>query len=411
MTYKEMLVRSEQKQFELDIWLDRLVRAKSARSDWDSDYEIASAILSNKLATAKAKNELSGFTDMMFHTNWLLKLCIWLESYIMSADIFAGLKSHAGSDYTYPDRLMLEIELNEVLSKYEMFRAWSVRVIPDRIRFGYGCSYSGWNSKARDAYWRNGKPNFLALDARRVWVDESTSDVNFNDRRWVFAKVEFDLDDAKELFPDKAKELFPDKASKIGETHAIIREGDSSYKKDKFDMYICQYSRKKSVRFIDVEVILDGKKEIQQVLLEQLQDFLDDNHDREFPDNMRVLESDDPDNPGYDAEINAVYQFKFSYDYKMLLSEVEYVGDIDQFQFWTYHRIEDDIYPRGTSYMLKDEQTIKAILLTKAAIEVIKNGRKTPIIKEGSLVAEDEFIEKHNSLDYVGKISAEWYES
>lgn len=402
MNYKELLEQEEQGRFELVQWTDRLIRAKNARSMWDADYALASKVLSNQVAIADSKNSLDKYTDQYFHTNWLLKLCIWMESYIMSADILADLKSHAGSDNTYPDRLLLEIELNSLLSKFEIVRTWSTQIIPDRIRYGYGVSYSGWNARARDPFNRNGKPNFLALDNRRVWVDESSSGINFKDRRWVFMKIEMDVEDAKELYPEFA--------DKIAETPAEVDQGDSDNKKDRFDVYLCQYKKIKILRLVDVEVFLDGKKEIKQVMLSQVQDFIEKNPGQDLPDNMRILDENEEE-PGYDAEVTCCYQFKFSPQIQEQLSPIEYIGDIDQFQFWSYHRIEGDIYPRGTTYMLKDEQTIKSILLTKAAIEAISNGHKTPVIEQGALTDEQEFVENHNSFGYVATISEEWREN
>lgn len=403
MTLKELLEKEEQAGLDKEVWSQRFLAAKAARSAWDTDYEKAAAILSNKVATSGGPNSLDMFTDKMFHTNWLLKLCIWLESYIMSADVYGDLKSHTGSDDVYPDRLLLEMELNRLLARFEMVRDWCTNVVPARIRYGYGVSYLGWNSTRRDQYWRNGKPNFVTLDPRRVWPDASAGGINFKDRRWVFAKIEVSVDEGKMLFPEFA--------DKITESPGNSQEGDPDNRKDRFDYYLCQYHTLKTMRMIDVEVYLNGKSEIHQVPLSQVQDFVEANPGAKLPDNMRIIEEGDPDNPGYDAEFPAVFQFKYSYDLSEILSPVEYVGDVDQFQFWCYHKIDSDIYPRGTAYMLQDEQTIKSILLTKAAVEVIKNGRKTPIAKEGAIKNLDDYIKNHNALDYVAIIDAEWYES
>ena len=83
MTLEEKLVSQEK----VDIveWKDRLTRAKAARANWDADYERASKILANDVSDfGYNKNNLSSFTDKFFHTNWLLKLCIFMEGYISS---------------------------------------------------------------------------------------------------------------------------------------------------------------------------------------------------------------------------------------------------------------------------------------------------------------------------------------
>ncbi len=403
MTIKEHFEKQEAESFDILVWLERLNAAKDARSQWDTDYETAAAILSNKVAIADSKNSLDKFTDKMFHTNWLLKLCIWLESYIMSADVYAELKSHAGADDRYPDRLTLEMELNRLLARFEMARDWGTGVVPSRIRYGYGVSYAGWNRYRRDGYWRNGMPAFGSQDPRRVWVDPGANGINFKDRKWVFCKVEVSVDDAKMMFPDFADE--------ISELRATEDEGDAPLRKDRFDYYICQYQKMKRDRMIDIEVLLDQKTEIKQVLLSQVQEFEDSNPGKEWPDNMRIIDEGD-DMPGYDSEVNTVYQFMFSPEFPdRPLTMPEYIGDQDQFQFWCHHRIDDDIYPRGTAYMLSDEQTIKSILLTKAAVEAIRNGRGIPFLEQGAIADEDEFATDHNSFDYVGIIDQEWRES
>lgn len=400
MNLKQTLEAQEQEQ-NMAVWAERLTSAKSARSAWDTDYAKAAAILSNKVATGGGKNDLSQFTDKMFHTNWLLKLCNWLSSYIMSADVYGDLQSHTGSDDTYPDRLILEMELNRVLSRFEMVRGWCVDVVPNRIKYGYGVSYTGWNSKARDHYWRNGKPNFITLDPRRVWVDESAGGLNFKDRQWVFAKMTMPTDEAKAMFPEH----------KIADSTGNTTESDPANRKGKFDYYLVQYRKTKTMRMIDVQTVVDGKVEIEQVPYEQVQEYVANNPNAELPDNMQIEEEADEQGMGYEAEFPAVFQFMYSFELNAMLTPPEYIGDIDQFQFWCYHPIDDDIYPRGTAFMLSDEQTIKSILLTTAVIEAIKNGRKIPIPMPGALLDEEDFILNHNNLDYVPQLNPEWTDS
>lgn len=405
MTLRDYLEQTEKSQgIDLEMWLDRLVRAKNGRMQWDADYTAAAAILSNKVAITEDKNSLDKFTDKFFHTNWLMKLCIWLESYIMSADVYADLISHAGSDDQYPDRLTLEMELNRLQSRFEMVREWCVGVVPKRIRFGYGVSYFGWDNLARDQYWRNGKPLFMAMDPRRVWVDEGAGGYNFKDRKYIFCKIETSVDEAKTLFPE-----FKDR---ITETPANTAEGDAPMRKDRFDYYLCQYTKKRIVRVVDVEVTLENTMQVHQVAVDQLQEFFDQFPDRQLPDNMQIVDEGNPDGePGYDTEITCAYQFSFSTELNEVLSEIEYVGEHDNFQFWCNHSLDDDIYPRGAAYFLKDEQTLKSFLLTKGAINAIKDGHNIPVIHEGAISDERKFVEDHNSFGYVAKIDAEWAET
>lgn len=402
-TIRQIFEAQEKGKFDYADWLAKLTDAKSARMAWDTDYEMASAVLSNEVVDTDSQRGVENFTDKTFHTNWLLKTCIWLESYIASADVYLDVKSNTGADDYYPDRLVLEMELNRLTHRFEMPRKWATGVIPKRIRYGFGASYTGWDGMARDAYWRNGKPNFMALDPRRVWVDPGSNADNFADRQYVFCKVEVPVADAKEMFP-----AFADK---IAETPANEKEGDGNLRKNKFDYYICQYKRLVRMRMVDADVTMNGKVERQQFAFKQLQEFVRDNPQAQLPDNIQIADDADENGIGYDANVTAVYQFIFSPDISEPLSEIEYIGDIDQFQFWGYHRIDGDIYPRGVAYMLQNEQRLKTMLLTKAAIDVINNGRAIPIPRPGALKNFPDFVEKHNQLDYVPELDREWAES
>lgn len=404
MTLEEKLVSQET----VDIveWKDRLIRARNARASWDADYERASKILANDVSDfGYSKNNLSSFTDKFFHTNWLLKLCIFMEGYISSADVMADIKSHNGSDDISPDRMLLEMELNNAASKFEIVDKWIEGVVPSRCRFGYGVNISGWDTMNRDPYWRNGKPDFQTLDPRRAWVDESANEINFQNRRWVFIRMLISVDDAKLMFPDHADEIV--------ESRPNSDYGDPDNMKGMYGFFLCQYNKKVQHRMVDIEITEEQIVNRKQVLLEEVQDLLaqrEANGILNMPENVRVLsDMDDNDGePGYEARFSAAFQFYFSDDDNIQLSDVEYIGDIDQVQFWTYHRIPNDIYPRGISYMLKDEQALKTIMLTKAAIEVIKDGRQVPLVREGAIRDIADYKQNHNSMNYVAEISNEW---
>ena len=189
MNYREYLEEQERKVIgdNLTMWLERLTFAQGARSSFDTDYSYVMKMLSNMVDTS-GKDSLDKYSDKAYTTNWLLKLCLWMESYIMQPDIYIDLKSYAGVDDMYSDRLVLEQELNHLFSEFRIPQRF-LPMIRDRVRYGYGVAYSGWNGRAIDAYWRMGKPNFFPVDCRRDWVDESSSEENFRDRRWVFMLV------------------------------------------------------------------------------------------------------------------------------------------------------------------------------------------------------------------------------
>lgn len=410
MNYKEFLEQQERDRFkeptELSVWLERLTFAQSARSAFDTDYDYVMKMLSNVVDTS-GKDALDKYTDKSYTTNWLLKLCLWMESYIMQPDIYIDLKSYAGVDDMYSDRLVLEQELNHLFSEFRIPQRF-LPMIRDRVRYGFGASYSGWNGRAIDAYWRKGKPNFFPIDCRKVWIDESACEENFRDRRWTFMLVEYDVDDAKRRFPEYAE--------KIAETPANTWYGDNQDKRDKFDVYVCQYHVKQTVRMVDIAIteMVEGvrRREIKQYLAEEVADWLANG---EVPDNVEILDMADPEEMGYDAEVENVFEFMFSEQLQVILEEPRHVmrccreqGLIDQFCFWTYHTIDGDVYPRGMGYILKGEQAIKTIIMTKAIINAIKDGRSIPFVREGAIKNMRDFVENHNSLDFVAVISDEW---
>ena len=148
------------------------------------------------------------------------------------------VKEKASFDPVDDSREFLEMEVNYVMDEFDIVRA-GVDVISDQIWYGYGVSYMGWNNMRMDKQWKTGKPEFRYLDCRSYWVDESSNERGWTNRRWEFAKFQIDVEDAREMFPEYDK--------KISEIMSDPGMGDAPDRKECFDLFLCQYRDRKSV--------------------------------------------------------------------------------------------------------------------------------------------------------------------
>lgn len=377
---------------EITKWLDRLKFAQMARGEWDNAFGICNKVRSNQIPLKAETSEISEFTDEWYKDNWILKANIWKESLLRSSDISVEVKTKASADDTDPNRMYLEMDLNYTMDEFDMIEAIP-DVISDQVWYGYGVSYLPWNLARADKNWKTGKPDFRYHPCQAFWVDESSNQSGWTNRRWEFAKFQYDLEEAKEYFPEYA--------DKIQEIFSKPEEGDSEFKREIFDAYLCQYRRTHMVDVVDVTWTDEGVEHTEQHFYKEVEDFIRENAERELPDNISVSDK-------YTVEKVCWFQFFFSPDLASELSEIEYVGDRDHFQIFWGLKFGNDVYPRSWTYFLSDLLDIKTVAMTLAAVQAIKNGNPTPYLEQGAILNLDEYINNRNSLDFVAQISEEW---
>jgi hypothetical protein len=396
MDLKAYLEKNVSADFELSEWIDRLIRAKAARNGWDAACEICDRIQANDIPILDKDNALKDFTDRYYSDNWIMKSCQWLISYLMGSDITIDLKGIGGADDMYPDREPLEMEVNYANAEFELLRK-CYRVISDRVWRGYGVSYMQWNNKRINAIWQTGQPEFRAYDAKRYWVDYNSGEPGWSDRNFEFLLEQYPVKTAKKLFPEHAKI--------ISETYANETNGDKTYKHDMFDVYLCQFKELMTYDVVDVVYSedTDGKifKRREQVYVEDIREYLERHQNSELPENIFIGEP-------YQVESWEWFQFMFSFDLNLRLTEIEHIGKRDHIQvFWGLPSGIDN-YPRSWAYFLKDLQDIKAIVMTLAAVQACKNGREIPLIKENAMKNVQNFLENYDSLGAYGIVNEEW---
>lgn len=377
-------------------WQERMLNAQSARNDWDQAFIICNKIRSNQIPLKAATSEISEFTDEWYRDNWILKANIWKESYLQTADILVLLKTRASADDTDPNREYLEMEVNYTMDEFDMI-ASTPDVISDQIWYGYGISYLGWNPMRITKNWKTGMPDFRHHPCQSYWVDEASNKSGWVDRRWEFAKFQYDVEEAKEFFPEHADH--------IEEIMAKIEEGDAPEKREIFDAYLCQYRKIHRIEMVDVSWTDNGQEFVEQVFYKEVEDFLASvSPDRQLPDNLMIGDK-------YTIEKECWFQFFFSPDTASMLSEIEYIGDKDYFQIFWGLKYGNDVYPRSWTYFLADLLDIKVVAMTLAAVQAIKNGNPTPYVEQGAIRNYQEFVSNRNSLDFVAEISEEWRET
>lgn len=398
MELREYLETRERglKRNEIENWMQRLIYAQSARSEWDRQVEICNRIRSNQIPLMDTGSDLPEFTDKYYRDNWIMKSNTWKESYMQAADVIIELRSRATADDTDPNREYLEMEINYTMDEFDMIRS-TPDVISDCIWYGYGVSYLPWNSFRADKNWRTGVPDFRYQPCQAFWVDESANQYGWKNRRWEFAKFQLDIDEARELYPDYA--------DKITEIMSNADHGDADLKRDIFDVYLCQYKSIIRLDMVDVTWTDQGQKQSEQVFYKEVEEFLSSvSADRNLPDNVFIGDR-------YTVEKECWFQFFFSPDISAQLTDIEYLGSRDSFQILWGLKQGNNLYPTSWTYLLADLLDIKTVAMTLAAVQAIKNGNPMPIVEQGAIRNMNDFKEQRNSLDYVAEVSAEWREN
>jgi len=376
------------------IWLDRLNDSFSARSVWDKEFEICAKIRANEIPIGGASSELADFTDRMYKDNWVIKSNNWKESYIMAADTIIELRSRAGGDDGDPNREYLEMELNYTMDEFDFLPKTS-DVIADWVWYGYGVSYLNWNTLRANKGWKSGIPDFRYIPCQSYWVDSAANQAGWKNRRYEFAKFQMDVEDAKDQFPEIADKIF--------ETATNTTHGDACNRKDIFDIYLCQYKREERLKVCDVVYTNNNKEFTEQVYYKDVEEYLATvDPDKELPDNIFVSEP-------YLIEKECWYQFFFSYELGIQITDIEYIGTQDFFQIlWGLKAGSTNIYPTSWTMLSADALDISTVAMTLVAIQAIKNGNPMPIVEEGSIKDMDDFTENRNNLDYVAQVLADW---
>ena len=396
MELKEYLEERERSAPRNDIvkWTDRLNDSFSARAVWDAEFDVCSQIRANEIPIGGASSELAEFTDKMFKDNWVIKANNWKESYILAADTIVELRSRSGGDDGDPNREYLEMELNYTMDEFDIVAKTS-DVISDWIWYGFGVSYLNWNTMRANKGWKSGVPDFQYIPCQAFWVDSAANQTGWKNRRYEFAKFQMDVEDAKDRFPEIADKIF--------ETPANSTHGDAKDRNDVFDIYLCQYKREERLKVCDVTYTNNNREYTEQVYYKDVEEYLANvDPDKELPDNIFVSEP-------YLIEKECWYQFFFSYELGIQITDIEYIGEHDFFQIlWGLKAGSDNIYPTSWTKLSADDLDLSTISMTLVAIQAIKNGNPMPIVEEGALKDMDDFTENRNSLDYVAQIAADW---
>jgi hypothetical protein len=396
MNIKAKMEQEELKYFTAKVfndWHNRYESAKRARHAWDMDYLDCEKIRKNEIPLIESRVGLDKATDKFFKDNWLLISNILKVSYMQQADIIAILKSFGVLFDDTQEKEVLQSEVNYTLSEFDIVRK-TEPVIADMVWFGYGISYFGWNNRAIDQTWQTGKPEFRRIDPRRWWVDESSHERGWKDRRWSFLLESYDVETAKTLYPEFA--------NKISEDPANTYAGDRSGKLDMFDVITVQYKKLKIFPVVVINYYVDGVQKSEEVLADDVQNFIANfPAGKEIPDNIEIGEQ-------YEKEDYIWFQFQYSLSQKMLLKEPEYIGRKDHYQILWGLDNGDDVYPRSWTHMLKDHLDLKTIALTVAAVQAVQNGIDVPMFEEGAIKNEGKALKELGTLNAKIEISREW---
>lgn len=384
--YIELLEKRETSKFNINDAFELLMQLKTERSNWDTQAAKGWKIRNNDLPLSDTLTSYEKYDDKFYVDNWILKANTWKKSMLSTGDVFIDVKSYNGIDDESLE--LLENEINYCMDSQNMFRN-SSEVIADMLYTGFGVSRILWDTERITKFWKTGQPKLEHIDSRRIWFE--SLDSRIQEVKSIFHKETFKT--------EKLQKMFPEHADQIEETAQVSAEGEHSQTRDRTSVYTYQYLVEKKVEQVEVKDRDTGKSWM--YTKEEYDDYLDNGGT--FPEGVIVSQP-------VSAKIDMVFQAMFTQD-EIILVKPEYIGEHFSYKFFPGLTQKDSQYPYGMTFYLKDLQEISIILMTLLTIQSVKTNKPMPVLEEGALVNQANFLLNHWKQDAVAIVDPQWRES
>jgi len=382
--YKKKLELEQQKIFNIAKWELILSDARGNKAKWEAEAKKNLAVRDNETPFSNMENDEDQNVDKYYIDNWLLKNGKWLKSLILGSELDVFLKSDIESNEDQKD--IAEQELNFAIDRFRVLEDQE-DVLENWYWTGLGVSSLEWDTLDKSKVWRTGKAKLRCVDPFSIYIDCDSRDKNYQDRKYVFEIMEgIRISELLLMFPEKEREIIADYGD----------EEISLYTK-KVDLVVLQMKQEKIVE--KFEVIDSETQETFLYRRDEIQEFLDND---ELPENIIIT------NNKIKERENNWFNIIWIENTKLILQEAQYIGDKDCYQFMTGLKRTDEIYTYSLVSYLRDMQEISVILMTSLAYLTVKEGKNTPVIEEGALVNEEDYIKNHSQLNSIAVVDKIW---
>lgn len=414
--WQKKITQQEKRDFKLDRWHERLLRAQAYRIScgWEENAEEAISIRKNDINVDL--KQMPNYKGELYVDNWLWKNIKWLIAMQMGASLQVDIKSYL--ENTSRANELLEMEVNWAIDQFKLQDAVEDSQ-QDRYYPGYGVVRGVWNSRRVTPNYPTGTPQYIPINAMNVWWDEASKLRDKSDIRWLFHQEYVDVAELKRRYPKWA--------DKIPEQSEWIRGANT----ESTPIVTMQYRRVVTKQIVIIEDQDAGQKK--EFLLEEWEEFID--QARQLPETTQqwqqemmdlreqgkdVIDFEDWLVQGaflpekvvmlgpLDVEEDAIFQAIYLHDADILLEPPQYVGkSFTYFILPGYHE-PDCAYPTGLATFMKGSLKQSIILMTALTIQAARIYKNEKLIHENSLVNQSEYEQHGYELGVNPIVRSEW---
>ena len=375
-TLRKYLDDKAGKNFNMKKWEDLYESAVSKRSTWQTDINVNLSYKENKITDSNLSNDEK---SNLYVDNLILKSCILKKGMLSASEIDCEVKGENLTKSKIDDHL--NVVTNHLLDKLNIVKKLNP-VIDDYVWKGQGCVKTGWDILDWSQTWETGKPTFEYIPIEDVYPDPFTKDINFNDKRFTFCKRNVDKEMLIELFPEKKE----------------IIEANTKEESEKVEMIYLEFEKTFVIEYIAIDDLDNPNTPAYFGIKDEILEYV---KEKKLPELLQISE------PIMKKE-KFVFEASWIKGTDVIIDKVRCTGRKSNYHFFTsgLKKTDDSNFYPIISFT-RDMQRLDILLNTIATYQALKNARKTPIIVEGVLKNQEDFIEKLGKPDNYGLTSIE----
>ena len=406
MNIDEYILHKTRKNFDFVKAYQLFNDCKTIREEWDDEAEIGALIYGNKYLVPKdGKSEF--YVTNFVRDNLMLSLN---QSIVPGIDV--RLENNKFENTPLQDSL--ELELNYIVDREKIFDdVRQIMISKKFMGFGFGKVY--WSQDAVDDAWWTGSPKHKPIDPRKIWYVSTDNLESKKDIVGVFHRETFTLDKFRQMYPKYYKMY----GEAVTETTEEILDASYNYQMKLVDVVIYQFK---------VEEIMDQRVVANEETESMNMEYFTESEYEEYltergatPENIEEYKragEQSESNPVFEEKIRASVKLKrsesrwvqvvFIPELMVQLEEPELVGKLSDYIIMPGELNLESVYSTSEAYSYKDLLKISGVLLTTMMLNTIRLQKPIPIIIEGALKNEANFIENYYKTGVIGKVDPDW---
>ncbi|HPS39874.1 MAG TPA: hypothetical protein PL124_10710 [Candidatus Cloacimonadota bacterium] len=409
MNYAKQFEPIERKTFEVKHWDHLFNTAKVYRNTckWDEQAENGIKIRKNDLPL-RPLQAAPNWQGKFYVDNWLWKSIKWLVSMQTGAQIDVDLHGYDGVADKAQD--LLELEIAYALEQFDFFSTMEMCQY-DRYYTGMGVARAIWNTRDVQHNYMTGTPRLDYVSPMNVYLDPATRKPDFSDCRYLFHEEYYDLAEMKRRNPRYASKLVECIDEARPDATGLMRAITVQYKKTVTLTKVYLEDQDSGAS----EVFLASEWEKYCAEMAQTpgvaERYLEEQPEASFeewiaeggflPEKVVMLGP-------VEADETAVFQAIYVPELDLILEAPQYVGKDYTYFFLSCYNEPDSAYPVGLAKYMSGALEASIALMTILMITAAKTYRAKEMIQEGSLVNQDEYMEKGYELGIQPVVREDW---